>query len=262
MNADGEFVLPPWLLALVLAETPEFDVDGVTRKLRSGRVVEVGPMGDDPSRPVGIAFAHPDGTGGWVDVLYDKWEFPIRTAVTELAQLVSRFRLLEQMHFAWTDVDLVRDAARALADDFEIEDHEAKSFPYISNVIELGIVCMYARAWTGNERLPDRWRPESAEDRELHEQVLDLRNTLFAHADRSPRRMLVNIHEDRPDLPAVFAEARDPLRPDFLRRLADLCDRQYERLWLETGRLKIEIGSAATVPPRPEWLEDAGSDGE
>jgi hypothetical protein len=194
--------------------------------------------------------------GGWVDVLYSESETPITTAVTELAQLVSRFRLLEQMHFAWTDMQIVRESARALADDFEIEDHEEASFRVISNVIELGIVCMYARAWTGSERLPDRWRPESAEDRELHQEVLDLRNSLFAHADRSPRRELININAERPDQPAIFAERREPLRPDFLRRLADLCDRQNERFWLETGRLKVEIGSLAEVPPRPEWLDD------
>jgi hypothetical protein len=61
-------------------------------------------------------------------------------------------------------------------------------------------------------------------------------------------------------MPVVFAEARDPLRPDFLRRLADLCDRQHDRFWLETGRLKLEVGSAASVEPRPEWLGDVSED--
>jgi hypothetical protein len=251
VSTATELELPEWLLDLVQAENPDFVLKPVARQLRGARVLELLPMGDDPKAPVGIAYVQPDGVGGWVDVLYEEWERPITTAVTELARLVSLHALLERMHLAWTDLDLVRHAARELADDQERPNDEQKFF-YIDNVIELGIVCMYARAWTGSERLPARWRPESEEDRALHEEILDLRNKLFAHSDRSPRRALININSDKPDEPAVFAEQRDPLRADFLRNIADLCDRQYERLWLETGRLKHDIGSPAAVPPRPD----------
>jgi hypothetical protein len=179
-------------------------------------------------------------------LLYDEWEAPIVTAVEELATGLWNFDLLSRLHGAMIDMDLIAEAARTLAD---YRDGDPASSPYmkVAEVIEAGIVTMYARWFTGDAKLGDRWRPESPEDRELHRWLMDARHEVHAHADRTEERTLVNTNAMLGrDGPPIYAERRSSIPADKLREIAPMCDRQHARLWVETGKLKHALGSPAT----------------
>ena len=86
--------------------------------------------------------------------------------------------------------------------------------------------------------------PKGNQDIALHDKIVDdYRHTYHAHSFRSARRTLLDtaallgLEE-----PPSYAEAWDRLTADELARLADLADRQRERLHLAADAVGAELG--------------------
>jgi hypothetical protein len=239
-----DLALPEGLVALAEREGVPFERRRIEKQLRAAGVTEVAAMGD-AIRPSGIAYKTPIN-GGWVDVLYDEWESPIVTAFEELTRAVTDFDLLSRLHAAMIDMDLIAEAARALADHREGDVTDAP-LVRVAPVVEAGIVTMYARSFTGEAKLGDRWRPVDEADRELHEWLMAARHGVHAHADRTEDRMLVDTNAlAGVEGPPIYAERRKTIAPEKLRAIAEMCQRQHARFWIETGQLKLSLGSPAT----------------
>jgi hypothetical protein len=80
-------------------------------------------------------------------VLYSEWETPIITALEELARFVTTFDLLNRLHSAMIDMQLVAIAARELAGARERKETPNPPELAISAVLEVGVFAMYARSF-------------------------------------------------------------------------------------------------------------------
>jgi hypothetical protein len=235
--------VPDELVRLIDAETSGANIDALVARLAHHGVIALELMGD-PSRPAGLAYKR-ERDSGWVDVLYDEWEYPVSTALQEMVTAADNFQLLERLHIAMNDFQLVAAAAEALADDQEQELADRGLEP-VARALEVGIVTMYARSFTGRARIGDRWKPEEPSDRELHDWLMERRHSIEAHADEVPERRLVTAHVSEDGRP-IYAELRERIPNDALRAIAAMCQRQHDRLWIATGELKHALGSPATI---------------
>jgi hypothetical protein len=247
------FRLPPWVLELAREESLTVDATRVEGELRSAGVTGLTGVPDE-NRPTEIWYTTPTNDG-WVDVLWDAWESPIVTALNELSRGAATYEQLRRMHIALTDMELVAIAARELARHRHTpgdEDAEVGHDPYwqVSEILEAGLVVVYARSFTGKAKLGGRWRPQGDEDLELHNGLLEARGRVHAHADFVSERTLINTTEmfDM-EGPPVYAEARTHMSREELEAIAVLCDKQRDRFYVEAGRLKVELGSPVAGSP-------------
>jgi hypothetical protein len=226
------------------------DVREINGRLQQSGIETLEAMGDDLERPIGIAYRRPSDSG-YVDVLWDSVERPISFAISELARTIGTFDQLSRLHSAMIDLEIIRDAATELAKYRHRSGGEEQPAhdPYVlvEQVAEVGIVVLYARAWTGRARIGDRWLLESEPDRTLHAAILKLRQEVHAHADFTPERGLVDTNAMLGiEGPPIYAEFRSRLSREQLEAIATLADRQHTRLWHETAELKRALGSPAT----------------
>jgi hypothetical protein len=243
--------VPDWLLRLLAAEAQatEADIRSIQGRFQGAGVTELIARGD-PNRPDGIEYRRPSDEG-WVDVRWALGNAPVTSALVDLAESIGTFDQLSRLHSAMMDLDIIRDAARELARYRHPVggDEEPLHNPHwlLHKVAEVGIVVLYARAFTGRARLSETWLPEGAADREVHKRILRLRQEVYAHADFTPERGLVDINSMLGQSgPPIFSERRSQMSREQLEALASLADRQHARFWIETARLKRELGSPAT----------------
>ena len=242
--------IPARLRDLASAATAHLDLESIERRLNAAGVRELSLNDENQDQPSRIRYRTASHEG-WVDVLYEEWDAPIGTALAELAGGLPDFDLLVRLHIMMTDMELVADAARDLAaarDDTSVQ-HPLR---LVDGVLEVGIVTMYARSFTGEYAVGDRWRPEGGADRELHKKLIVARNEVYAHAVRTPSRTLVNTTALLGgDGPPIYAEQRDQLGAARLRAIEAMCRRQYKRLWAATAELKKKLGSPVAERPDP-----------
>jgi hypothetical protein len=66
--------------------------------------------------------------------------------------------------------------------------------------------------------------------------------------DRTAERTLVNTNAMAGiEAPPFYAERRSSIPAEKLREIAAMCERQHERLWVETAKLKQALDSPATI---------------
>jgi hypothetical protein len=247
-----EIELPRWLLERIEAEGQAVDVADITRRLKSAGATSIGFR----RRPERLDQIHVTGPG--LDLGSDINPFvsstPATTAVRRLAEHVAHFGALRRLHSAWIDMMHVADAAAYLAtyahDEGGGEIPEMSPTVNIDPITEAGVVVMYARPFTGNAKLGDRWLPEGEEDRALHKYLMNERNTTYAHFDWSDSRALVdnNVVLGLQGAPMILVEIRSRMSRDLLMRVAELAQRQSGRFYEESGNLKTLIGAAHAAP--------------
>ena len=97
--------------------------------------------------------------------------------------------------------------------------------------METGIVVCYARPFNKRNNagyLCSKWAPEDPSMKEIHDELLDRRDQVYAHTDRTGARDIVNLDE-MPGLPSPsYAERYQPL-PLALPRIITLAEAQQTR---------------------------------
>ena len=168
-------------------------------------------------------------------------------ALDELVAFLQNFGALRKVHAADQDMDHVAHAARSSAN--ELEADEVGPHTQVSQVLETGIVTMYARHFAGNARLGDSWLPPAGPARDLHNRIMNLRRTVYAHADWTGSRTIVDTNAMLGGTgPPILAEQRSSLSAQELLAIAELAEQQQLRFYEASGQLKQRLG-AANAPP-------------
>lgn len=252
-RTQPELEWPAWLVELAARDDPPTKLESrlLSRLTRAG-VTDLRPADGtafldvadaDRARAIGAA-----GPGfGVIESLEDE-AGPTAAALERLCSWVERFDRMRSLRLAAIDMEFVASTARSLAD----RDGPARLF---ERVLETGLVVTYARPYLASNRpgLGKRWRPESPEDRELHERMVDeLRNPYHAHTDRTRHRTLIDTTALLGlDGPPIFAEAWNRLKDDELAQLADLADRQATRFAAAADMIGAELGEQREAPSYP-----------
>ena len=172
---------------------------------------------------------------------------PITDALDELAVSLERFDRIARLKRAAVDMEPVEHAAEGL---IEARENRGEA-RYFERVIETGMVVTYARAFAGTNRagLDDADARIDQHDRELHDELVSLRNRYHAHADHTPEWTLTDTRRllAVPGRP-LFSEQWSQLPAAKLRALADLAARQHKRFAEEASRLDVQLFGQHTPP--------------
>jgi hypothetical protein len=133
---------------------------------------------------------------------------------------IRRYRL------AQADMRQVIAAVQALAN----EHHNG----YLCRALETAIIVCYARAFTsGNEvgSLGDEWVPDDKELRRFHDEVLRLRDQVYAHTDRrAGARDIEDVGSMLGLDQVLYTEGWRPIKREALQGISDLAQHQEQRL--------------------------------
>jgi hypothetical protein len=155
-----------------------------------------------------------------------------RTKKTKLKPVLSQefqdARLWYKMEVANYSFELVRNVLRSIREG----NHSERSPEYY--MIMVGLICIYARPFTYNEpvgKLSDEIVPE--EFKKLHDDILEKRHTIFAHAEVS---VLIG-EEDYPNEVVIESDGKNPsisvgrvaVTPDGLERMSPLVEALIEK---------------------------------
>jgi hypothetical protein len=236
--------LPDWLVDLLEREDGAVGQHSVEGRIAKAGVTEIGWLGF-PGGPDALT-----ARGPGLDVVVDVSvrTAPVTTALEELVTFLQDFGALRQLHSADQDMDLVAYAAHELA---KARDDEDVSNPLLQHhqVLETGLITMYARNFTGHARLGDSWLPPAGPSRDLHHWIITLRNTVYAHADWTASRTIVDTNAMLGlEGPPILAEQRSSLSKQELLDIAALAEDQQLRFNEASGEMKRRLG-AANVPP-------------
>lgn len=125
----------------------------------------------------------------------------------------------------------------------------------IHEVIETGMVTIYARHFTGDRQLPEKWWPEGRRQ-PTHKLLVDRRMNVAAHADDTAERGLINPNALH-GMPGSFVmEFRRPLMADELREVEHHAACMTARYSDGVLALKRELGIAAYGDPIGEGAYD------
>ena len=238
------------LAQLANNEQPPVDLESFLARLRAAGITEVYLASETPSGALIEASTVEAARSGRAVIMAKGrrivaseqigWGAPLRDMLEQLAKLVQGFDKITRFRLAASDMRLAAHAAAALVDASE-SNGPARLF---DRVIETGMVVTYMRPFLeSNEAgLGKSWRPRDPADRELHEELDDLRNEYHAHAAHTPRRRLENTttmfgDEGRPR----FAESWEHIPSWKLRAIEDLATRQADRFDDEAARLDVEL---------------------
>jgi hypothetical protein len=252
MAEDVSSAVPEWLFGRADGEGRPVDGRELEGRLRYAGIEKLELRGDE-ERPDAIVFQGP-GLSGWVEVRWDETGTPVADAVAELVEFVTPFQELRRMHAAMQDMDQVAFAARALAP-YQHQPGAVEGPKWggelgtVAQVLETGIVTMYARSFIdGRARLGEKWWPRG-DDRALHDWLIDQRHRVYAHANWTSERTIVDTDAMLGgDGPPIYAEARSTIRRDRLLAIAELCERQEAVFSARVLELKRGLGAAAPEP--------------
>jgi hypothetical protein len=130
------------------------------------------------------------GVGQLTSIEEIEWSASDRTAFKSALERtidsLQRFDKVARFRFATTDMHLAASAADALVDARE-HDGPARLF---DRVLETGMIVTYSRPYLDSNvaGVGARWRPDDPTDRELHEEIIELRHEYHAHMDHSTQR--------------------------------------------------------------------------
>lgn len=240
----ARFELPEWLVELLEREEAAVDRYSVEGQIAKAGVTEISWLGFAGGPDALVA------RGPGLDVAVDVTDqaTPVTAALEELVAFLQAFGPLRQLHAAEQDMDQVAFGARELA---QALDDSSNPLMLHSQVLETGIVTMYARNFTGTARLGDLWLPPAGPGRDLHYRIMKLRMTVYAHADWTASRTIVDTNAMLGGSgPPILAEQRDSLSRQQLLDIADLAEQQQLRFNEASGEMKRRLGAANAPPPR------------
>jgi hypothetical protein len=245
MARQQDLELPEWLIDLLAGEDGPIDQRSVKGRMAAAGVTEVSYLGFPGSPDALVA------RGPGLDVVVEVVDqaAPVTTALEELVTFLKDFGALRQLHSADQDMDLVAYTARELA---ESRDDEDVSNPLLQHdqVLETGLITMYARSFTGKARLGETWLPPAGPSRDLHHKIIRLRNTVYAHADWTASRTIVDTNAMLGlEGPPILAEQRSSLSRQELLDIAELAEAQQVRFNIASGEMKRRLGAANVPPP-------------
>jgi len=188
-----------------------------------------------------------------IDNIWSDSASPLADALDEAVAVAERWDVLRRLHSALMDMDQVAHAARELVTakergwpNVEDETKEIRKLNVLGEVLETGMVTMYARHFTGDRRLPGRWWPRGKR-KLVHDRLIERRNTVVAHADETTERKLITLPTEGDGPPVtVIAEARQPMTEDDLREVVHHCKAMYARYSDAVLQLKSDLGIAAS----------------
>lgn len=238
---------PPYSLRrLAEGESRQIDETAVLRRLRAAWVTRLEPYS-------GRTFS---GLTMWfgdfpisIDNAWSESSSPVADAVDEAVRIAERWDLQRRLHSAWMDMDQIVHATRALMNAAEARGREGEVHPLagpLREVLETGIVTMYARHFDGDRQLPRRWWPKGKR-KVVHDGLIARRNTVVAHADETTERQLVTLPTagSGPRV-TVVAEARRGMSTEDLVELIRHCEALWARYSDAVLELKRELGIAAS----------------
>jgi hypothetical protein len=166
---------------------------------------------------------------------------PVSDALKTLVETGQRYDDLTRFLLAAEDMRIAAHAAASLIDAHE-KDGPARLY---ERVIETGMVVTYVRPFLeSNEAGLGRkwWPPEGGPDRELFDELVELRHKYHVHAAHTPRRHLVDTTqllglEGRP----IVSESWEQLRTNKLRALEELATRQASLFAAEAERHEVAL---------------------
>lgn len=244
MQTPSELIPPGWLVTLAGRDSPPTSIsDEVLRRLSGAGAEEFVPCRDrhvlrveevDSANGIGVI-----GPGlAFAEALQADENTPVAAALERLCGFLEGFDRLRRIRLAAIDMRLVEAAAKALSDEC-----------HGNRVLESGMVVTYARPYLssnragGVHRVPGNWNPTESSRRQLHDRLLALRHSYYAHADRTGHRTLTDTTALLSiDGPPIFAEAWTSLRGDELSAIARLARSQAERFEAEATTLGSELG--------------------
>jgi hypothetical protein len=156
-----------------------------------------------------------------------------------------RNRLIREIRFlvlAAKDMQLVDDAVGLLS--------SSRSAVVGDPLIEAGLFTIYARPYSpDSERrvLREEWLPADPRDRKLHDRMIELRNTLYAHTDPDSPRGVEDVFGEH-----VYAESRPMLNPNAFPQLAALAQAQRDRFREGRDQRQAELRddpASSSIPP-------------
>ncbi len=239
--------IPESVRVLATGESRQFDEASVLRRLRAVWVTRIEPY---PGRTfTGLTLWFGDFAIS-VDNIWVESSSPVADALDEAVRVAERWDLLRRLHSAWMDMDQIIHAARALLDAEEASGQESPEVHPVAGplreVIETGIVTMYARHFDGDRDLPRRWWPKGKR-KAVHDRLIARRNTVVAHADETTERQLVTLPTAGPGPPVtVVAEARRSMSTEDLGELIHHCEGLWARYSDAVLELKWDLGIGAS----------------
>lgn len=265
---EPELEWPEWLREWAARDTPPTELgSSLLKRLKAAGVTELRPADTsagaflepsehDRANAIGAA-----GPGfGFAEELQGA-PTPTADALERLCVWVERYDRLRVLRLGAIDMQFAAAAARGLAD----KHGPARVW---ARVLETGLVVTYARPYLESNARPvgrKLW-PQEPADRELHERIIeDVRSPYHAHSDRTSYRTLVDTATMLGlDGTPTFAEGWSRLSVAELKHLAELAERQAERLHAAADELGAELGERRDRPsyqpsrPRVDYMFEDG----
>lgn len=121
--------------------------------------------------------------------------------------------------------------------------HSATGIPGdVRRALETAIPVAYARPWGKSNTiggLPDHWLPADGAARRLHEQLIDLRNKVYAHTDEEIDARQIEDVSSIAGVPGpYFVPAWHPLNEEVLPAIQQLTESQKARFVAGTHELQ------------------------
>lgn len=241
------------MVELVGRADPPVDLEGYVARLRSagatevyvalesrgGVLVEASSADAAMDRPSAIV-AKGRRVVAPERIRWEEGDTAIADALARLTTMLQRFDKVSRFRLAASDMRLVAHAAAALVDAQE-NDGPARVY---NRIIETGMVVTYARPFLDSNKagIGRKWWPRDPAERELHDELVDLRDDYHAHAEHTAQRRLENAAEIFGELGRpMFVESWSMLPVWKLRPLEKLAKRLAGELDAEARRLDIEL---------------------
>ncbi len=163
--------------------------------------------------------------------------------MTSSSQAEGQERRLVALVLAISDMQQVWETARYL-----LGEHPAASAGHAGGVpwqarraLETGLVTCYGRPFTGSHYRVGRPRGLTAEERELHKWLIDQRNQVYAHSDKTDYRRVLGLDasdwREHLKTGVIGEQWTPPTSPELLRAIRGLAAKLIEAFWRELREL-------------------------
>jgi hypothetical protein len=224
-----ELRLPDWLAALIAQEGSESQAETWRRRIAKTGVVELLCLGSE-SKPDAIAARSPRCRSR-IDYARDR---PITDAMVNLVEALSPLDGYIRLKLAADDMERAAFCASELA-----KYRHAPGAPgpipespwaAVEDLLEVAMVVVYCRSFTGDARVGDKWLPPEGDERRLHDALMTWRKHVAAHADHTAYRSLVDVNAMLGGKgPPTLGLARTQPSAEGLRAVSEMCERQHAR---------------------------------
>lgn len=190
-----------------------------------------------------------------IDNIWAESSSPVADTLADAVRIARDYDLFRRLHSALMDMDLLVALARDLVaanedrrkefdDTADGDVSPASPLRLHQEALEVGMVTMYARHFTGKRRVPGKWEPKGKR-KSAHLKLMDRRNQVVAHMEHTETRVLVNPNAELGQPGNVVMERREPIWDDDLAEYLHHFERMYVRYWDAVLQLKWDLGIGA-----------------